>query len=206
MNNLGIALISVAALGCAGPTSPTGDDTGTGGANTMLSDAERTRLAFTREEEKLARDVYIALDAYGLPFTNIQISEQRHFDAVGSLLVTYGLPDPAAGRGVGELTDPDLQALYVDLVGRGSPSLMAALTVGLVIEDLDLRDLAVAIEETSHPDIALVYDNLSRGSRNHLRAFYGQLVAVGGSYTPQYIDQATFDAIVSSARERGGWR
>ena len=92
MNNLGIALISVAALGCASGPTQNGDDSGANGSTTTLSDAERTRLAFTREEEKLARDVYIALDAYGLPFTNIQISEQRHFDAVGRLLVTYGLP------------------------------------------------------------------------------------------------------------------
>jgi hypothetical protein len=49
----------------------------------------------------------------------------------------------------------------------------------------------------------MVYDNLLRGSRNHLRAFMKVLVQQGGSYVPQYISQAEFDAIVNSPVETG---
>lgn len=52
-----------------------------------LSAAEENSLAFMREEEKLARDVYNALySIYGTNiFSNIGASEQTHTDAVLSL-------------------------------------------------------------------------------------------------------------------------
>jgi hypothetical protein len=52
-------------------------------------------------------------------------------------------------------------------------------------------------------DILLVYDNLLRGSRNHLRAFMKTLSQQGGGYTPQYLSQTEFDAIVNSPMETG---
>ncbi|MGE0071287.1 MAG: DUF2202 domain-containing protein, partial [Thiomonas sp.] len=42
-----------------------------------------------------------------------------------------------------------------------------------------------------------------KGSRNHLRSFVSQLTAAGVSYTPQYITQAEFDAIINSPKETG---
>jgi hypothetical protein len=47
-----------------------------------------------------------------------------------------------------------------------------------------------------------VYSNLLRGSGNHLRAFVGNLNRVSEPYTPQYLDQATFDALVATG---GSW-
>ena len=49
-----------------------------------LSTAELTSLSFMREEEKLARDVYITLyNKWGVNiFTNISNSEQTHMDAI----------------------------------------------------------------------------------------------------------------------------
>lgn len=182
------------------PSQPTTPD----GPAAALSDDEAATLRFVREEEKLARDVYGALADYGQVFANIQASEQRHFDTMGELIVTYGLEDPAAGTAPGEFTNPDLQALYDELVTRGAPDRLAALGVGCAIEELDIRDLDDAIAATTHADIATAYENLMLGSRNHLRAFYGQLTTSGGSYTPIYIDQVTFDAIVSSPKEQGG--
>lgn len=55
-------------------------------------------------------------------------------------------------------------------------------------------------------DITRVYQNLERGSRNHMRAFMKSLASGGAGYTPQYISQAEFDAIIASGTERGrGW-
>ncbi len=126
-------------------------DTPDGPSGGALSAREAADLAWMREEEKLARDVYDALDGYGQPFANVQTSEQRHFDAVGGLLDAYGLADPAAGNGVGVFTDPDLQALHDALVARGAPTALAAFEVGCAIEELDLRDLDVAAAATN-PD------------------------------------------------------
>ncbi|MCA9647058.1 MAG: DUF2202 domain-containing protein [Polyangiaceae bacterium] len=169
-----------------------------------LSAAEQEGLIFTREEEKLARDVYSAL-ADGRPiFDNISSSEQRHFDAIGDLLDKYGLEDPTVGLGAGQFSNPDLQKLYDDLVAQGSHGPDDALEVGCLIEELDIHDLDSALAATTHSDIQSVYENLQRGSRNHLRAFYGNLTSGGGDYTPVHLDQTRFDQIVSSEKEMGG--
>jgi len=185
-----------------------GGTTSDGGAvqdsATTLSAAEVALLVFTREEEKLARDVYLTLDAMSPIFDNIAESEQTHMDAVLTLLERYGIPDPVGSNPVGVFTDPTLQALYNDLVARGSVSTLAALSVGLEIEELDIRDLTAALDVTDRVDIELVLQNLLRGSRNHLRAFYDRLTALGGTYTPKYIDEATFLAIATSPLETGG--
>lgn len=50
-------------------------------------------------------------------------------------------------------------------------------------------------------DIKLVFDNLNKGSRNHMRLFYKNILNTGGAYTPQCISQIDFDAIIYSAKE-----
>jgi len=55
---------------------------------------------------------------------------------------------------------------------------------------------------TNNQDIRLVYDFLNKGSRNHLRSFYKNIKNLNGTYTPIYISQTEFDAIVNSATER----
>ena len=49
-------------------------DTPDGPSGGALSAREAADLAWMREEEKLARDVYDALDGYGQPFANVQTS------------------------------------------------------------------------------------------------------------------------------------
>ncbi len=168
-----------------------------------LTDEEIAGLLWMREEEKLAHDVYVTLyDLWGLQiFSNISEAETRHTTAVQQLLDRYDLDDPAAGNPVGTFTDPAIQALYDELVARGSVSIVDALTVGATIEDLDIVDLQE--RATGTPDIAMVYANLERGSRNHLRAFVRTLERYDASYSPSHLSQAAFDAIVSTPTERG---
>ena len=168
-----------------------------------LTAAETAGLLQMREEEKLAHDVYVALyDKWQVKtFSNISSAEQTHSDAVKTLLDRYTLSDPAAGNAAGVFTNPDLQSLYTTLVAQGSTSLVDALTVGAVIEDLDIADLQTLA--TASPDIKLVYDNLEKGSRNHMRAFAKQLTKNGATYTPTHITQAAYDAIIASGTERG---
>ncbi len=201
-------VVALTSLSCTPSQSdsqtPNSESSGGDQTTSELSAAERADLLFVREEEKLARDVYTAL-ADGRPiFDNIASSEQTHFDAIGDLLVTYRLDDPSADLDPGEFHNADLQKLYGDLVKQGRESPDAALEVGCLIEELDINDLAATAAATTHPDIKTVYENLTRGSRNHLRAFYGNLTSGGGDYTPVHLDQATFDEIVSSDKERGG--
>lgn len=170
-----------------------------------ISDAESISLIHMREEEKLARDVYIAMfNKYGLRiFENISISEQTHTDAILQLLTKYAIKDPLGVNAVGVFTDPGLQALYTSLVNSGSVSVIEAYKVGAIIEDLDLNDLKNDLLKVDNQDIILVYQMLSKGSRNHMRNFYSNLKSLGFTYVPQFITQSELDAIVNSAMERG---
>ncbi len=77
-----------------------------------------------REEEKLARDVYLDMNDLwdAVVFVNIAASEQQHMDTLLQLLDKYGLPDPAASDIPGWFSDQNLQTLYDDLVNRGQAS------------------------------------------------------------------------------------
>lgn len=175
-----------------------------------LTSAETETLLFVREEEKMARDVYLTLyDKWGQQvFQNIATrSEQQHMDVIGSLVASYNLVDPVVDNTVGAFTDPQILALYQDLVMKGSFTLLDGLKIGGFIEEFDINDLQEAIAEAkagSNPaDVILAYENLLCGSRNHLRAFVGQ-VEKYGDYEAQVISQATVDAIVSTPEEQCG--
>lgn len=173
--------------------------------NEPLNSTELTSLSVMREEEKLARDVYITLyNKWGVNiFTNISSSEQTHMDAILMLLNKYSLTDPVGSNAVGVFTNTTLQTLYNQLVAQGNASVLDAYKVGATIEDLDIFDLKTALISIDNQDIHLVYDMLTKGSRNHMRSFYKNILNVGGTYTPQYITQAEFDAIINSAMETG---
>lgn len=188
-------LASFALLALATACSSSGSD--------ALSASESQSLTFTREEEKLARDVYLMFESMDPMFSNIRASEQTHMDAIATLLDRYELADPALGKSSGQFKDVTLQKLYNDLVLEGSVSPLAAAQVGVAIEELDIRDIQAANASVAHNDIANTFDNLTRGSRNHLRSFYGKVQALGGTYVPRYLDAQTFQTIVSSPKETG---
>lgn len=147
-------------------------------AQTLALTAEEISwLTSMREEEKVARDVYLTMyDKYKVPiFKNIATSEQRHMDAVKKLLDTYSVADPAAGKGIGDFTNPELQKLYDDLILQESISKVDAFKTGVLIEETDIEDLNKAIAAARHEDIITVYSNLLLGSCNHLAAFNAQL-------------------------------
>jgi hypothetical protein len=173
-----------------------------------LSQEETAALLFMREEEKLARDVYNALyEIWGQPtFTNIAASEQAHMDEIKLLLDRYNLADPALEPG--SFTDPNLGALYDQLVGQGSLSLVDALKVGAAIEEIDILDLEERLAMTDNADLQQVFTNLMMGSYNHLNAFTGVLsMQTGEVYQPQYLSAEAYAAIASGQTGNGnGYR
>ncbi|MCB9621010.1 MAG: DUF2202 domain-containing protein [Sandaracinus sp.] len=159
-------------------------------------------LALAREE-KLARDVYRTLGRrYPLPiFAHIAEAEQRHFDAVAASLPTE-TREALAALPEGRFGDAEVDALFAELVTQGEANELAALAVGLRIEEMDLADLAHH-EAALDPDVVA---HLARGSRNHLRAFFRQHEARGGSYVARHLTQDELEAIARSEHERGGGR
>jgi hypothetical protein len=171
-----------------------------------LSADESAALLYMREEEKLAHDVYVTFySQWGLPiFQNISQSEQTHTDAVKMLLDRYGLSDPASGA-VGVFTNPDLQKLYNDLIARGSQSQAEAIKVGAAIEEIDILDLQERLAQIDNADIQQVFNNLLKGSYNHLRAFVSTLnTQTGETYQPQYLSAEAYQAIISASMGFGG--
>ncbi len=172
----------------------------------VLSAQEVLDLQFLIEEEKLARDVYLfSNNLYNNNvFNNIANSEQSHMDRIEGLLVTYNIANPIAGKAEGEFVNQDLQALYNDLTATSEKSILDAFIIGATIEDLDISDIDHLIANTDKDDLLSAYDNLTCGSRNHLRNYYKNVVSNGGEYVPQFIDQALFENIINSENEKCG--
>lgn len=173
----------------------------TGGMQqSALSQNDKDKLLFMREEEKLARDVHQFLyQKWPVNvFNNIAKSEQQHMDPVQALLDTYGLPDPARAE-VGEFNNQIVQTLYDQLIARGSISALDAYKVGAYIEEIDIKDLEEAISSTQVSDLASVYTQLMNASYNHLRAFTRQIIALEGNYSAQALTQEQVDAILNNS-------
>ena len=168
-----------------------------GEASGALTFQEEEGLLFMAEEEKLAGDVYSALnEVWNLRvFDNIGRAEQTHQAAVETLLERYSLAVPA--KPAGEFSNETLQSLYNDLVSRGGLSVEEALRVGAAIEEIDILDLQERMAQTDWEDILLVYSNLKRGSENHLRAFVNNLDRRGIEYSPQHLSQEEYDEIIN---------
>ncbi len=127
-------------------------------ATGKLDTIEATHLAFMREEEKLARDVYITLyerfKGTKTPFGQIDESEQRHTDAVAGMLHKYGEDDPNTDDTVGVYTGAYAEyftkryQLLIDVDSQDHPlnytsnPLLNALYHGAFVEELDVNDIA----------------------------------------------------------------
>ncbi len=187
----GVAAVAVSASAAAAVNSSSGSAGGPqpAGAATIsperpsiaappalsLTPDEISGLVFSREEERLARDLYTLLaDRYDARrFSMIAASEQRHFEAVGALLSRYGIADPSAGARAGVYADPALQALYDKWQSDASTSLSAAYAVGVELEKRDIADLQRLQAATARADLDRVYAQLENGSSRHLAAFSG---------------------------------
>ena len=183
---------------------------------------DATHLTFMREEEKLARDVYNTFhEMYpnSRAFGQIEDSEQKHTDAVAAMLARYGLEDPntndAIGKYTGEEYGPYFTEKYELLVEMGRKSLLDAMYVGALIEELDMHDLiycpqaiveadnGVDVNEcgqiyTDEEPILELYQKLLNGSASHLRGYVQNIESVigEGNYEAQVLTQEEVDGIL----------
>lgn len=164
-----------------------------------LTAQEEEDLTFLREEEKLARDVYLfSLDKYGEQiFEKISNSEQKHMDEILDLLNYYGVEDPAQDE-IGVFTNSVLQDLYDELTLISDSSVVHAYTVGATIEDLDINDIVHFEGNTEKEDLIDAYQNLVCGSKNHIQGYTTQLSNNDITYVPQFISQEDYDTILDN--------
>lgn len=167
---------------------------------TPLNQTEINDLKLLREEEKLARDVYLfSFNKYQVSiFDNISQSEQKHMNSVLNLLNRYGIQDSASSE-IGIFNNPDLQSLYTSLTSQSNISLVEALKVGATIEDLDINDIDDFIRNTTKSDLLNVYNNLTCGSKNHIRSYTSELSSNNVIYEPQFISYEYYTLILSES-------
>lgn len=215
--SLASMMLVTAEAGAAGP--------GSGGGSTGLDANESSHLTFMREEEKLARDVYLTFaDMYpdqGV-FANIATtSEQTHTDTMRDKLAQYGLPDPNPATNdlpasIGVFTGAEwgwyFDEKFAALTTAGGQSELDALYAGAFIEELDMHDIAdcpqvmvdagysdpCGLNYTDESGLINAYSSLIDGSESHLRAYVGQIEAIigVGNYQAQYLTQEEVDAIL----------
>lgn len=192
-------------------------------ADDPLDNGEIQHLVFMREEEKLARDVYLALGAKYPTlkiFGNIAKSEERHTCAVCDKLNLYGIEDPVDSDNIGVFSGveygPYFTEKYQQLVERGELSELEALYVGAFIEELDMIDIVqcpkaiieadnglddaddCGLDYTDNEEVAKTLTSLLEGSKGHLRAFVKQVEArIGeGNYQAQLLEPDVVDGIL----------
>jgi hypothetical protein len=175
-----------------------------------LDEGETQHLIFMREEEKLARDVYLTLaalyPAWPVFETIGTLSEQTHADTVRDMLAKFGIPDPNPDANnlpdsIGVFTGEDYGWYFTEkflaLVERGRTDALEALHVGAFIEELDMVDIvgcpaaivdtSDAIDEgecgldyTNKKPLKTMYTHLLEGSKDHLRAYVRNIEAIIG--------------------------
>lgn len=169
----GMALLLGAGLAGTAVAAQTTLSTGTATVAMAADESRDADLAFTRDEERMARDLYtlFAQTYEAQVFDRIAASEQQHFDAVGTLLSTYGVADPAAGQPAGTYANAEVQALYDQWKAEGLESQDAALAVGVALEQADIADLEDMVARATDADVQRVFTHLLAASRHHLVAF-----------------------------------
>lgn len=220
-----LVVISVAISGTAFAGKGPGGWGGRGDANVGLDDVEASHLTFMREEEKLARDVYMTFSVLypdEAVFDTIgDRSEQTHTDTLRDKLEQYGLPDPnpdannlpeEIGQFYGDEWGWYFNEKFEDFTAKGSNNILEALYVGAFIEELDMNDIGVCpvvMVESGYPrpcglaytderGLINTYRNLIDGSENHLRAFVTRIERIigEGNYEAQYLTREGVDRIL----------
>ena len=144
----------------------------------VLSEDQKEMLFFIYQEEKVARDVYIALAKIYKnehAFTLMQVSEQRRVDSARDLCSAYGVETSNIDEGtVGEFESTVLQLFYDACTEKGARSLFDAFKIAELIEITDIDDLEQA--SIGMPDdVVSVYEDLRRGSLRRLDSFQSAL-------------------------------
>lgn len=192
-------------------------------ASIEINEHERLHLIFMREEEKLARDVYITLGiAYPekTVFGKISSAETYHTTSVSDVLERFNIDDPVKNDNVGVFSGEEFGWYFTEkfekLTQQGLVSELDAMYVGAFIEELDMKDIKSCpevmidtIDSIQNADdcglvysndrvINSLYSNLITGSESHLRAFVKNIEkSIGeGSYQAQVLTQDKVNEIL----------
>lgn len=164
-----------------------------------LTEAQKDSLYYMWNEEKLAKELYLALNAVypANSLANIATnSETQHVNSMEGLLDKYQLtqnvidqynqshPDAPVTQlseiPAGVFTIPSLQTLYNSLYQEGIASANASLLAGCKVEVTDVNDLDEKIASAeATKDLIAFFEVLRAGSYNHYWSFDNGLKKAG---------------------------
>ncbi|WP_345988567.1 DUF2202 domain-containing protein [Sulfurimonas sp. HSL1-2] len=163
-----------------------------------LNSTLRGTLAFMWNEEKMAKELYLALHALWphKEFYNIaMMSESQHQAAIESLLLTYDInvtdidgdeahysAEELQAYAAGIFPDTGIQSLYDELYAKGAQTDQDALEAGCMVEVTDVNDLTANIAlaaAAEADDLVATFTSLRKASYNHYWAFDGALKILG---------------------------
>ncbi|PLA74806.1 hypothetical protein CYQ88_04240 [Hydrogenovibrio sp. SC-1] len=164
--------------------------------NYALDNTQKRSLAYLWNEEKMAKDLYLALNQIYPSNTLNNIAnnaESQHQLTMESLLQKYNIDiehyddenysytqSVLDNYAAGNYALSDIQSLYDSLYATGISSAQASLEVGCQVEVTDIDDLTQQIEIAGDAqDLKMVFENLRRGSYNHYWAFDNALKKQG---------------------------
>ena len=162
----------------------------------VLSDEQKHTLAYMWNEEKLAKDIYLAINEVNPHRTLYNIAtraETKHQAAVETLIAAYDInisnlvdytenydEEALLAMSPGEFGIDELNTLYSELYLKGIQSTQDALEVGCMVEVTDINDLDKDIEiAQGADDIVNVFEHLREGSYRHYWAFDRALKSMG---------------------------
>lgn len=157
-----------------------------------------------REDEKVAIDLYTAFATQyptATQFSRIAAAEATHIAVAETVLGYYEVTYPALGA-AGVFADAERQAQYQELLAKAT-TLQAAFEAMATLEEENIAAYKAVEANITNANLKLIVSNMIKASSNHLKAAVRQLTALGVTYTPAYLDQATFYNIINSAFTQG---
>ena len=166
-----------------------------------ISAVEETGLLKVWQIQKLSRDLYQSFSTvWASPiYANMLSDTQHHMDFVHILLGKFGIPVPQDLAGI--FTDQVTQNLFNLMLNTGNGSAIEALKLAATAEDMIIDELQILLPQTANLEIQIIYQNLLKSARNHLRLFVNELSKAGISYDPQYISGDDYTAIIAAPIE-----
>lgn len=169
----------------------------------QLRPIEAEKLRFMRQEEKLARDVYLSLYATWkeAAFKENANAEQQHMDLIKKLLNRYGVADPIIDDSIGVFEDKNFDMLFRSMTEAGNKSMVDALKVSAAVEEIDIDELQESVAESKNEDLRQVYVDLLQDSKEHFRTVVRQIESLGITYHAQYMTQQEVDKILNLGKD-----
>ena len=165
-----------------------------------LTAAEQGDVLLAQDYQRLEADLYAAF-AFQDPneplFGTMGQSASVLVTAGSAVLDRYQIQYPETNP-PGSYVSPRVNVLYVTLIGSGGGAVTDALRASATSEEYHISALSGALGRTSNPDLQFLYNQELATAQDNLRSAVQRLSQYGVTYTPRYLTQDAYSAIIGS--------